>query len=280
MEIHPATDEKAGGSVLIEYWWAYPLLGAGTGLCAGLLGVGGGLIMVPVLSDIFRAEGFPQQYVMHLALGTSIATIFFTSVSNMLSHHGFGAVRWPIVRALAPGLVLGTLAGVMAVRLLDTRPLSVIFTSFVYYTAARILFAAPPLPTRGMPNRTGMVGAGTMIGAVSSMVGIGGATLAVPFMLKRNVSVHEAIGTAAAIGFPIAATGTIGYIVTGMGSTSLPAHSWGFVYLPALVGLVIASLVTAPLGVRAAHQTKPIHLRRIFALVLLLIATQMLFSLF
>ncbi len=280
MEIHSAIDEKTGGSPLIDYWWAYPLLGAGTGLCAGLLGVGGGLIMVPVLSFIFRAEGFPQQFVMHLALGTSIATIFFTSVSNMLSHHGFGAVRWPIVRALTPGLIFGTLVGVLVARLLDTRPLSIIFTIFVYYTAARMLFAAPPLPARGMPGRTGMVGAGAAIGAVSSMVGIGGATLAVPFMLKRNVSVHEAIGTAAAIGFPIAATGTIGYIVAGMSSTPLPAYSWGFVYLPALVGLVITSVVMAPLGVRLAHHTKPIHLRRIFALLLLLIATRMLFSFF
>jgi uncharacterized membrane protein YfcA len=280
MAIHSAIDEKTEESVLIDYWWTYPLLGAVTGLCAGLLGVGGGLVMVPVLSFIFRAEGFPQQYVMHLALGTSIATILFTSISNMLSHHGFGAVRWPIVRALAPGLVFGTLVGAVVVRFLDTRPLSIIFTIFVYYTAARMLSAAPTLSTRGMPGRSGMAGAGAMIGAVSSMVGIGGATLAVPFMLKRNVSMHNAIGTAAAIGFPIAATGTIGYIVTGMSSALLPAHSLGFVYLPALAGLVVASIVTAPLGVRLAHHTKPIHLRRIFTLVLLLLATRMLISLF
>lgn len=260
---------------MIDYWWAYPLLGAATGLCAGLLGVGGGLIIVPVLGFIFHVEGFPQQYMMHLALGTSIAAILFTSISNMLSHHGFGAVRWPVVRTLAPGLVLGTLAGAGIVRLLDTRPLSIIFTVFVYYTAIRMLFATTPPSTRRLPGRAGMTGAGIAIGAVSSMVGIGGATLAVPFMIKRNVPMHEAIGTAAAIGFPIAAAGTIGYIATGMG-LPLPSYSLGFIYLPALAGIVIMTVLTAPVGAWLAHRTPARRLRWIFALLLLALATRML----
>jgi uncharacterized membrane protein YfcA len=259
----------------MDYWWAYLLLGAVTGLCAGLLGVGGGLIIVPVLSFIFRAEGFPQQYLIHLALGTSMAAILFTSFSNMLSHHGFGAVRWPVVRALAPGLVLGTLAGTAVVRLLDTRPLSIIFTIFVYYTAVRMLFTISAPPMRQLPGHTGMAGAGTVIGAVSSLVGIGGATLAIPFMIKRNVPMHEAIGTAASIGFPIAAAGTLGYIATGMG-LPLPLHSLGFVYLPALAGVVVTTVLTAPVGAWFAHRTPPRRLRRIFALILFALATRML----
>jgi uncharacterized membrane protein YfcA len=264
---------------LIEYWWAYPLLGTLTGLLAGLLGVGGGLIMVPVLVMIFEACGFPPLHLMHLALATSMATIMLTSLSSMRSHHRHGSVRWDIVRALTPGLIVGTFLGALCAQFLHTYWLILFFVVFVYYSGVRMLFGAPPQPHHQLPGKAGLLGAGAFIGVVSSWVAIGGASLAVPFMVRRNVAVHQGIGTSAAIGFPVAVAGTVGYIVSGWGY-ALPPHSFGFVYLPAWLGLVATTVLMAPLGVRLAHRLPAALLRQLFACLLLAIATRMLFRLF
>lgn len=262
-------------TVVAGWSWAYPLLGAVAGLCAGLLGVGGGLLIVPMLALIFEHAGFGTEYGMHLALGTSMAVIVFTSISSMLSHHRHGAVRWDLVQAFSPGLVAGTFAGAWCAQWLDARFLAVFFVVFVYYSSARLLFGKPPHPDHALPGRGALLAAGAGIGVVSSLVAIGGATLATPYMIRRNVPVHTAIGTSSAIGLPVAAAGALGYMLAGQGQT-LPAGSLGFVYLPALLGVALTTVLFAPLGARLAHRLPPARLRMAFAILLLLLATRML----
>jgi uncharacterized membrane protein YfcA len=208
MEIH---HRQADESRPLSLWWlGYPLLGVFAGFVAGLFGVGGGLTIVPLLFMLFTAQQFPVEHSMHLALGTSMATIVFTSVSSMRAHHGHGAVRWDIVKSFAPGLVAGTLAGSFLVAWVPTRPLAIMFTAIVYYASLQIMLDFKPKPHRQLPGTPGMAGAGTLIGIFSSLVAAGGGFLSIPFMLFCNVSIRHAVGTSAALGFPIAVAGTVG----------------------------------------------------------------------
>ncbi|MEW5943489.1 MAG: sulfite exporter TauE/SafE family protein [Pseudomonadota bacterium] len=263
----------------MEFWLLYLAVGVVAGFLAGLLGVGGGLVIVPALAFIFAAQHFAPAYILHLALGTSLASILFTSVSSLRAHHAHGAVDWSIVRRTAPGIVAGTLAGTLIAAKLSTGFLKMFFVVFVYYVATQMLLNIKPKPSRQLPGRAGMFAAGGVIGSVSSLVGIGGGTLSVPFMTWCNVKLHRAIGTSAAIGFPIAAAGAAGYILSGLSAGMLPEYSLGFLYLPALVGLVAASILTAPLGARLAHRLPVPKLKKIFALLLYVIGTRMLLGL-
>lgn len=258
----------------------YLLLGAVAGFFAGLLGVGGGAIMVPVLALLFAAQGMPAEHLMHLALGTSMAAIVFTSLSSLRAHHAHGAVRWEIVRTIAPGILLGTFLGAQLASIAPTRPLAIFFAVFMSYVAFQMLANIKPKPARQLPGRVGMFAVGGGIGAISALVAIGGGSLSVPFMTWCNVRMHEAIGTSAAIGFPIAVAGTAGYLVGGWQAAGLPAGSLGFVYLPALVVCVATSMLSAPLGAKAAHRLPVATLKKIFAGVILLLLAKMLHGLF
>lgn len=258
----------------------YLALGAVAGFFAGLLGVGGGAIMVPVLALMFAAQGFPEAHLMHLALGTSMAAIVFTSISSLHAHHRHGAVLWPIVLAIAPGILIGTFAGAQLASRVPTRPLAIFFTVFMSYVAFQMLANIKPKPSRQLPGQLGMFFVGNGIGAISALVAIGGGSLSVPFMTWCNVKMHNAIGTSAAIGLPIALAGTAGYLLGGTAATGLPASSVGYVYLPALAACVAMSMLTAPLGVRAAHKLPVATLKKIFAGVILLLLAKMLHGLF
>ncbi len=258
----------------------YLALGAVAGFFAGLLGVGGGAIMVPVLALMFAAQGFPETHLMHLALGTSMAAIVFTSISSLRAHHAHGAVQWPIVRTIAPGILLGTFLGAQLASLMPTRPLAIFFTVFMSYVAFQMLANIKPKPSRQLPGKLGMFLVGSGIGAISALVAIGGGSLSVPFMTWCNVRMHQAIGTSAAIGLPIAVAGTIGYLVGGDGATGLPAGSFGYIHLPALAACVVMSMLTAPLGARAAHRLPVPALKKIFAGVILLLLAKMVHGLF
>lgn len=258
----------------------YLALGAVAGFFAGLLGVGGGAIMVPVLALMFAAQGFPEAHLMHLALGTSMAAIVFTSISSLRAHHGHGAVRWPIVKIIAPGILVGTFLGAQLASLIPTRPLAIFFTLFMSYVAFQMLANIKPKPSRQLPGPAGMFVVGSGIGAISALVAIGGGSLSVPFMSWCNVKMHDAIGTSAAIGFPIAVAGTLGYLVGGWNAGDLPAWSFGYIYLPALVACVVVSMLTAPLGARAAHSLPVATLKKIFAGVILLLLAKMVHGLF
>ena len=255
-------------------------LGIPVGILAGLLGVGGGLIIVPMVVFTLTWQGVPSQHLMHLALGTSLASIIFTSVSSFWAHHKRGAVHWEVVRRIVLGILTGTFLGACLAAQMSTNLLKGVFVVFLFYMGFQMLTNKKPKPTRSLPGPLGMFGVGNGIGAVSALVGIGGGSMSVPFMVWCNVKVHEAIGTSAAIGFPIAVAGTVGYIVNGLGAADLPAYSLGYVYLPALAGIVTASVFTAPLGVRLAHSLPVARLKRIFALLLFVMGAKMLIGLF
>jgi len=257
---------------------AYVGLGLVVGFVAGLLGVGGGLIIVPVLIMLLHANGLAAGIEPQLALGTSLASILFTALSSVRAHHRHGAVEWPLVRRITPGILAGTLAGALLAAQMPATVLKVFFVIFLFYAAVQMWLDFKPAPHRGLPGRAGTTLAGGVIGAVSSWVGIGGGTLSVPFMLWHNVTLHRAIATSAAIGFPIAAAGAAGYVLGGWKMQGLPAGSLGFIYLPALAGIVVGSVLTAPLGARTAHRIPVRPLKRIFALLLVTLALRMLWT--
>lgn len=260
----------------MEWYLAYLLLGAIAGFLAGLFGVGGGLVLVPVLLLLYDAQGFASTQIMHLALGTSMATIVFTSIASMRKHHQHGAVNWQVVRRITPGILLGTAIGAATASAIPAKGLGIFFALFVYFAAAQILFDRRPHPSRQLPGSTGMTFTGTLTGWLSSLVSIGGGTIVVPFLIWCNVPIRHAIGTAAAIGFPIAVGGTLGYIAVGWHTTGLPEPRLGYVYLPALLWVALATVLTAPFGARAAHRMKVELLRKLFAVLLVVLATRLL----
>jgi uncharacterized membrane protein YfcA len=260
----------------MEWWWAYLAIGVTVGFLAGLLGIGGGMVMVPMLVFVFTAKGFPAEHMMHLSLATSMATIVFTSLSSVRAHHRHGAVDWLVARAMAPGIVAGGLAASLAAGFVPTRALAVFFTGFMFYAAAQMFFEVKPKPARQLPGTLGLFGVGAAIGGLSSLLAAGGAFLSIPFLARCNVPLKRAIGTAAANGFPIAVAGTAGYVLNGLRVEGLPTGSLGFVYLPALALIVAASMPLAPLGARLAHRLPVRRLRIVFALMLLALALRML----
>jgi uncharacterized membrane protein YfcA len=264
----------------MEWWIVYLLMGLFVGFFAGLLGIGGGLILVTLMVYLFTVQHFPDDRILHMALGTSITSIVFTSLSSLRAHHGHGAVRWDIVRASVPGLIVGTLLGALVADQLKSKYLAIFFVIFVYYSAAQMFLNAKPKPSRQLPGRLGMSVAAVMIGVLSALVGVGGGVMTIPMMTLCNVPMRNAIGTSAALGLPIAIAGAAGFIATGWNKDHLPAWSFGYVYLPALVGIVVGTLVTVPWGAKMAHSMPVPRLKKIFAVILFILATRMLWTLF
>ena len=264
----------------MDWWWAYLAVGIFVGFFSGLLGIGGGAAMVPLLAFIFAAKGFASQYVVHLALGTCVAAIMFTAVSSARSHHRHKAVNWAILRRLFPGVVLGAIAGAALARFLSARLLAVMFTALVYYAATLMLIERKPQARREASRDTGLWRIGGVVGLFSTLTATGGAAMVVAWLVRRNISVHEAIGTASAASLCLAFAGTIGYVVSGTTVTGLPQWSVGFVYVPALAWIVVASMLLAPVGAAVAHRTPGKTLRRLFAFVLFALATSMLLRFF
>lgn len=261
-------------------WLFYLGTGAFAGVLAGLLGVGGGVVIVPLLVFTFTAQHLPEAYILHLALGTSLASIIFTSISSLRAHHRRGAVNWPVVKGISPGILVGTFLGSWVAAQLSTGFLKGFFVVFLYYVATQLLLDIRPQPHRQMPGAGGMFGVGNVIGGVSSLVGIGGGSLSVPFLIWCNLPMHHAVGTSAAIGFPIAVAGAAGYLVNGLPAVGLPSGAVGFIYLPALIGIALASICTAPLGARLAHSLPVPRLKKVFAVFVLIMGTRLLLSMF
>lgn len=259
----------------------YLILGLIVGYFSGLFGIGGGLIMVPVLTFMFEVQNIPAQHILHLALGTSMATILFTSISSAWQHHAHRAVNWDTVLYITPGILLGTALGALIVGFVDIFYITIFFILFVYFSATQMLLGLKPDATHDYPGRLEVTAAGMVIGAISSIVSIGGGVLSVPYLLWHKQPIRSAIATSAAIGFPIAVGGTLGYIATGLfRGADLPADSLGYVYLPVLLWMVIGTVLTAPLGAKATHRMPMDKLRKLFALVLFILATKMLIKLF
>lgn len=260
----------------MEWWPGYVAVGAAAGFFAGLLGIGGGAIVVPLLVWLFEAQGLPKTDILHLAVGTAMATILFTSVSSVRAHAVRGAIRWEIARNMTPGILAGGLVGSWIASFIPTAAFAALFTAVIYVAATSILLDRRPKPSRQPLGFAGMFIAWFLVSALSAFAAVGGSFMTVPFMLWCNVPILSAIGTAAAIGFPIALAGTIGFVVTGLHRAGLPPYSVGFVFLPALAGVVVASILAAPVGAGVAHRLPSRWLKRIFALLLYLIATRML----
>lgn len=248
------------------------LMGACAGFLAGLIGIGGGMIMVPFLSFVLTAKGFPAEYILKMGVATSLATICFTSLSSVRAHHQRGAVLWPVVKLFAPGILLGSLIGAQIAVAMPTKALSVLFAIFVIFSATQMFLDRKPKPTRVLPPGLGMFGMGNLIGLLSSLVGAGGAFVSVPFMTWCNVKIHQAVGTSSALGFPIAFAGTMGYIWAGQNMPDMPPGAFGYLYVPGLVVISLASICTAPLGARTAHRMDIRPLKKAFAVVLYILA--------
>ncbi|KQX87839.1 sulfite exporter TauE/SafE family protein [Variovorax sp. Root473] len=254
-------------------------LGLGTGFLAGLLGIGGGMLMVPFITIIMGQRGVPADLAVKMAIATSMATIIFTSVSSVRAHHQRGAVRWDIVQRLAPGIVIGSLAGSLGVfALLKGTALAIFFALFVGFSATQMFLDKKPKPARQMPGTGGQLAAGGVIGFISGLVGAGGGFISVPFMTWCNVAIHNAVATSAALGFPIAVANVLGYVLSGQSVQGLPAGAFGYIWLPALVVIAACSVFTAPLGAKAAHSLPVKKLKRVFASILYLLAAYMLWK--
>jgi uncharacterized protein len=249
-------------------WGIFLALGAWVGFLAGLFGIGGGFTIVPVLAEVFAHQGIASTHLLPLAIGTSAASIVFTAFASAHAHHRRGAVAWPIVRAMAPGLVIGSLIGPQIASALPMRVLAAVFGSVTWIAGLRMVTARAPVATRVLPGKPAMFSVGALIGIVAGMVGTGGAFLAVPFMTRCNVKMHTAVATSAAIGWPVAVAAAIGFVFAGWHADDLPMHSLGYVYLPALAGIVVMSMLFAPLGARVAHAWPVARLRGAFALML------------
>ncbi|MGA0570686.1 sulfite exporter TauE/SafE family protein [Variovorax sp. VNK109] len=255
------------------------VLGIGTGFLAGLLGIGGGMLMVPFITIILSNRGVEPSLSVKMAIATSMATIIFTSISSVRAHHKRGAVRWDLVKGLAPGIVIGSLIGSMGVfALLKGSYLAIFFALFVGFSATQMFLDKKPKPTRQVPGTAGLIGAGSGIGFISGLVGAGGGFISVPFMTWCNVAMHNAVATSAALGLPIALANVAGYVVSGQGVQNLPPASFGYIWLPGLVVIAVCSVFTAPLGAKAAHALPVKKLKRVFASVLYVLAAYMLWK--
>jgi uncharacterized membrane protein YfcA len=257
---------------------AYAAVGAFVGFLAGLLGIGGGMTLVPILAALFSAQSLSPDHTVHLALGTGMASVMFTASASVREHHRLGSVDWTIVRRLAPGMVAGTLLSTLASGWVAQRSLALAFATIVYGGAVQLLLGKKPHAARTLPGPAGTIAVGVAIGIVCGLVSAGGAFLTVPFMLFCGVAMHTAIGTAAAVGIPVAVIGTLGFVISGWRVEPLPAYSLGFVFLPALVALVLGSMLTARFGARLAHRLPVATLKRVFAALLIVLATKMVVS--
>lgn len=255
------------------------LLGIIAGTLAGLLGVGGGIVIVPALVWIFRSRAeIPSASLMHIAIGTTLATIVITSISSIIAHHRRGAVLWSIVWQLTPGIIVGALLGAIIADTLPSETLRKFFAIFILIVSVQLVILTLPAPHRKLLGRLGLSITGAVIGSVSTIVGIGGGSLTVPFLIWCDIPIRNAIATSAACGFPIAVSGAVGFIVIGRHVSDLPAWTSGYIYWPAFIAIIPTTLLFAPLGAKLAH-TLPVNtLKKFFAVFMAGVGINMLIN--
>ena len=252
------------------------LCGSISGFLAGLLGIGGGMVLVPFMILVFNHLGFGQDVIVHMAIATGMATILFTTTSAIWAHHKHGSIDWKLVASLSPGMVFGGLVGGSELfEALKTSWLSLFFALFLVYSSIQMMLNKKPKPGRELPGRLGLFSFGTFAGVLSSLVGAGGAFITVPFMLWCNVKPHVAMASSSGLGFPIATAATLGYMYGSWGNPNLPSGSLGFVYLPALACIVVVSVFTAPWGAKMARKLNVAQLKRVFGILLFFLAAFM-----
>jgi uncharacterized membrane protein YfcA len=252
------------------------LCGSISGFLAGLLGIGGGMILVPFMILVFNHLHFDQSVIVHMAIASGMATILFTTTSAIWAHHKHGSIDWGLVKMLSPGLVIGSLFGGSELfEALNTSWLSLFFAVFIVYTSIQMIANKKPQPGRELPGSAGLISFGMLAGALSSLLGAGGAFITVPFMLWCNVKPHVAMASSSGLGFPIAVAATIGYMYGSWNHPNLPSGSLGFVYVPAVACIVAVSIFTAPLGAKMARKLNIAQLKRIFGVMLFFLAAFM-----
>lgn len=254
----------------------YLIVGAVSGTLAGLFGVGGGLIIVPALVYSLSAQGVSADVLTHIAVGTSLAAIVFTSINSVITHHRHAAILWPLVRFMTLGVLVGTVLGAVTAAYIQGPALQKIIGVFAVLMALQMALELKPKATRPAPQSAELIGAGGIIGWASAIFGIAGGSLTVPFLLWRSVPIQKAVATSAACGFPIALVGAVSFSMTGWNAADLPAWSTGFVYWPALIGIAATSMFFARLGAKLAHRLNPKRLKQMFSLMLLLIGANFL----
>ncbi|CAA0099433.1 Uncharacterised protein [BD1-7 clade bacterium] len=258
--------------------WIYFLLcGVFAGTMAGLLGVGGGLVVVPVLLAIFNHLGFPSEVLTQMAIATSLAVMLFTCMGSVHRHHQKGAVDWPLVVNMAIGVSVGAIAGAFLADYMSGRILQILLGVFVLIAAAQTFLSLKPKARKPLPGKAPLAIAGGIMGVISGLFGIGTAIMAVPYLLFHNVLMQKAVATAAACAFPVALFGSIGFIITGLNHHgTLPAHSFGYIYLPAVVSIVVTSVICARFGATLAHKLPAHHLKKMFGVYLVLVGIRLL----
>jgi hypothetical protein len=258
------------------YLIAYAATGAVAGLLAGLLGIGGGAVIVPALIVVFTRLGFAADWVPHLAVATSLATVIATGAASAWTHHRRGAVRWELLLRLVPWILIGAWLGAFAAGWLPALWMKRLFAAFLLYNGLKMLLGGAPRVREQLvsPVLTRIVAAG--IGALSAVLGIGGGIMIVPFLARQGVALRQAVATSSACGVPLALAGGLGFVVSGWGRADLPAHSLGFVYWPAALAILALSVPLATVGARLAHRLPTLTLKRIFGGLLLLVGLRLL----
>jgi uncharacterized protein len=262
--------------ITIQIIVIYALTGVFAGLIGGMVGLSGGIIIVPVLHFLFIQQGFPSSILMQLAVTTSLATIIITSMSATYVHHQKRAVLWPTVNRFAPGLLIGACLGAVMADSVSSNVLRVVFGVFEILVAIQIGLELKPKAHSTLPGTTGLVGSGAGIGLLSTLLGIGGGSLTVPFLLWFNVNIRNAVAVSAACGFPIAVAATTALVIAGWDNPEQPVHSLGYLYWPAALCIIAMTVFSAPMGARLAHYLPIPTLRRIFAVVLAIVGIRML----
>lgn len=255
---------------------SYLLAGIFAGITAGLFGVGGGLVVVPILIFIFHWQGVDPAVLTHMAIGTSLATIMFTSASSVYKHHQLGGVLWTVFKPMAVGIALGAVAGVMTAVQLEGEQLKKMFGIFAILVSIKMMFKVQPEAKKPLPEWPVLVFAGTIVAWVSSIFGIGGGTLSVPFLSRFRLQMKYVVGTSAACGLPIAVFATLSNVVVGAGVETRPEWSAGFVYLPALLAIVMTSIYFARVGASLAHYLPGALLSKLFSAFLMIVGIKFL----
>lgn len=256
-------------------WFEYALIGLLAGYLAGFLGIGGGFVVVPALTWLFLKDSSMAPWAIHTAIATSLATMLVTSMSSLLAHHRRGAIRWTLVRTMAAGLMVGAVMGAVIADLLPADNLAAIFGLFAILAGLQLILARQPIAEKPLPGLPGLLGTGGIIGSISSLIGIGGGAMTVPWLLWHGVRAQNAIATSAACGYPIAIAGTLSFILLGHAS-EVPTGPLGYVHLPAFIGIAATSVLAAPLGVATVHRLSPKAVKRAFGAFLIFVGIRML----
>lgn len=256
----------------MDFLFIYLLLGCFSGFVAGLFGIGGGMVIVPVLIFSFKAQGLSPTIITHLAIGTSLACIISTSISAIWAQHQRGAILWSVVKKMALWLFLGSIIGAQIAHAIPARELQIIIGMFALLTAAQMFSGwKGKLDNIPLPQTLGLSVAGGSIGAASAIFGIGGGTFTVPYLTLHGVAMTNAVASASACGLPIALGGAVGFMWSGWQDAGLPKEAWGFIHLPAFVGISMTSLLFAKLGVKMAHHLPAATLKKLFACLLVIV---------